>query len=80
MNAAAKTTAHADCTHETTKSARAKCRAAAKKMAESLAETRYEIRTAYFEGAEVEELLGMMASAGIYADPDLDIEDIIASL
>lgn len=80
MNATAKTTAHANCSHAATKADRAKCRAAAKKIAAHNADIRAEIRAAYFDGVETEELLGMMAKAGIYADPDLDIEELIAAL
>lgn len=71
---------HAECQHPTTKAARAKCRAMHKQIETHDVETRAEIRAAYFEGVETEELLGMMAQAGIPADPDLDIEYIIAAL
>jgi pyrrolidone-carboxylate peptidase len=71
---------HAECQHPTTKAARAKCRAMHKQIEAHDVETRREIRDAYFAGVEAEELLGMMAKAGIPADPDLDIEYIIAAL
>lgn len=71
---------HAECQHPTTKAARAKCRAMHKQIEAHSVEIRREIRDAYFAGAEADEILGMLAQAGIPADPDMDLEYIVAAL
>jgi len=72
--------AHANCTHPATKAARAKCRAARKAAEITERENRAEIIQAYYDGAELDEIFGMMAQRGIYIDPDKDIDEILESL
>jgi hypothetical protein len=74
------TTSHRDCTHPATKAGRAKCRKDRAAVATRDADDRAEIRQAYFDGAELDELFGMIGRLGIDINPNLDIEEIIATL
>lgn len=71
---------HTNCTHPATKAARAKCRRERATRDAADRAGRLEIVQAYHDGAELEEIFGMMAQQGIYIDPDLDADDIINSL
>lgn len=75
---------HENCLHPSTKSARAKCRAARKASAISRAESIEAVRAAYFEGEGVEELMAALhkidpeLTEGYYHGDD-DVEEIIFS-
>lgn len=73
------TTSHRDCTHPATKAGRAKCRKARAAQEASRNAFAVEIRDAYEAGTDIDELIGMISLLGPI-DPNLDIEEIIASL
>lgn len=72
---------HSHCPHPATKAARALCRKMRASQEATLRLTKQSIRDAYYiDGAEVDDILGMISQAGLTFDYDADIEDIIASL
>lgn len=71
---------HTNCAHPATKAARAACRKIRAQGIKVRAAAIESIIAAYHEGVDTEEILGMMVEARIPADPNLDIEEIIASL
>lgn len=75
-----KTMNHTDCPHPATKAARAKCRKLRASHEAADRAGREAIIRAYHDGAELDEIFGMMAQQGIYIDPDLDIEEILGTL
>jgi hypothetical protein len=85
MNATAKTTAHANCSHAATKADRAKCRRQKAAYAASVRETLTEIIASYYGcSAEVEEIMGALhkidpALTASYYDNTGEVEEIIAA-
>lgn len=86
MNATAKkTTAHSNCAHEATKTARAKCRAARKIVADETRERLVELAAGYYgntlDSDEIIYALGAIDPALIegYYDNTRDVEEIITS-
>lgn len=85
MNATAKITAHSNCSHEATKTARAKCRAARKIEADATREKLVELAAGYYgnslDSEEIIYALRAIDPALIegYYEGTRDIEEIITS-
>ncbi len=85
MNATAKTTAHANCSHAATKADRAKCRRQKAAYAASVCETLTEIIASYYDNTgEVEEIMGALHKIDpklteSYYDNTGEVEEIIAA-